>query len=138
MDGRAADSLSPLAKRLGAVAAVAAVAALIFVFSIPVCPTARILRIPCPGCGLSRATHALLTGQFAEALRLHPLVFLIVPIIGGYIAGQGFAYLVARRTWVHRVVASRWIERIMIVLMVLAVALWVARFFGAFGGPVPV
>jgi hypothetical protein len=35
------------------------------------CPVKAALGIPCPGCGLTRATLALLGGEFAAALRLH-------------------------------------------------------------------
>lgn len=36
----------------------------------------------CPGCGVLRATHALLNGQFHEAWRLNPLFVLLLPILG--------------------------------------------------------
>ena len=38
----------------------------------PVCPTALLLGIPCPGCGLTRATLALLRGDIAGALPSSP------------------------------------------------------------------
>lgn len=44
------------------------------------CPSWFAVGVPCPGCGLVRATIALATGQFAEAWRLHPLVFVVVPV----------------------------------------------------------
>jgi len=87
---------------------------------------------------LSRASRALLAGHWGEAFHLHPLVYLILPTLGVYVAGQAFSYVVSRQTWVHRAVNSQWLERAMIVLMALALALWISRFFGAFGGPVPV
>ena len=43
------------------------------------CPVWFALGVPCPGCGLVRASLALATGQLAEAGRLHPLVFVAVP-----------------------------------------------------------
>jgi hypothetical protein len=44
--------------------------------------------LQCPGCGILRATHALLNGQWAAAWRLNPLWVLLVPWVGwGGIAG---------------------------------------------------
>src|SRR5689334_14901358 len=58
------------AVRLGVV--VAALAAAVFT-EIPLCPFALVTRHPCPGCGLTRATLALLHGHLGEALGFHPL-----------------------------------------------------------------
>ncbi len=44
------------------------------------CPSWFTLGIPCPGCGLVRATLALATGHPVEAWRLHPLVFVVLPV----------------------------------------------------------
>ncbi len=35
----------------------------------------------CPGCGTSRALHALLHGQFGEAFARNPLLFFLLPIL---------------------------------------------------------
>ena len=113
-------------------------AALIGLLNLPVCPTARVLRVPCPGCGLSRAAHAIIAGRFHEAWHLHPLVFVIVPVFAGYMLGQAVVYVLPNLGWLRRALSSKWTDRSMIVLMVLAVALWIVRFFGAFGGPVAV
>lgn len=125
-------------KRSAAVVALGAAAALILLFSLPVCPTARILRVPCPGCGLSRASQSVLQGHFAEAWNLHPMVFVIVPVLGLYVLAQAVAYVFPGLPLLRRVLASKWVDRAMIAVMVLAVLLWASRFFGAFGGPVPV
>lgn len=36
----------------------------------------------CPGCGVLRATHALLHGRVMEALHLNPLFVILVPVAG--------------------------------------------------------
>ena len=42
------------------------------------CPMRRLTAIPCPGCGLTRALGVLARGHVADALTLHPLVWLVV------------------------------------------------------------
>ncbi|MHB1454354.1 MAG: DUF2752 domain-containing protein [Saccharofermentanales bacterium] len=45
------------------------------------CLLRRTIGIPCPGCGMTRATFALLRLDFAAAFTFHPLVYVIVPFI---------------------------------------------------------
>lgn len=46
------------------------------------CPIRSGLGIPCPGCGLSRATLELLHGHFEHALRIHAFAPIVVGIGG--------------------------------------------------------
>lgn len=104
-------------------------AAVVFRFS--VCPVAALLGIPCPGCGLLRATLALAQGNVAQALRFHPLVFVVVPSAFGAVVHVTSGRPVSRGVeWTLATIAT--------VLVALLVVVWVARFHGAFGGPVPV
>jgi hypothetical protein len=95
---------------------------------IPLCPFALLAGLPCPGCGLSRATLALLRGDVRTAMALHPLVLLAAPAIL-----LGVLHATSAET-------SRGRERAMATgactLLVLFVAVWLARFAGFFGGPV--
>jgi len=109
---------------------------------LPVCPSATLLGIPCPGCGLTRATLAALRGDFAGALHFHPLVFLLAPLFGALAGSAAWNYVRGplaaqsprqRSLWTHRATT---ITSSLLVALVFAV--WVARFFGAFGGPAPV
>ena len=43
------------------------------------CPIRYVTGASCPGCGMSRALVALLTGRFALAWHYHPLVYLLLP-----------------------------------------------------------
>jgi hypothetical protein len=109
----------------------------------PLCPLAGTLGVPCPGCGLTRATMALLRGDLAGALRFHPLVWLLAPLFVGFV-GVSVLELVrgpapARTARKPRI---RWNARSVTVLatflLVLSFGVWLARFAGYFGGPVPV
>ncbi|MDQ3035187.1 MAG: DUF2752 domain-containing protein [Myxococcota bacterium] len=52
------------------------------VVDFPLCPTRIFLGVPCPGCGLTRATLAMLTLDFPAMLRLHPLAPMMAPLVG--------------------------------------------------------
>ena len=51
----------------------------------PNCLIKRTLGIPCPGCGMTRATYYLFTFQFSEAFFYHPLVFLMPLIVSTFL-----------------------------------------------------
>ncbi len=65
------------------VAILAILAGTFFVITLdgPSCLLRRTVGIPCPGCGMTRATLALLRLDFAAAFAYHPLVYIIVPFI---------------------------------------------------------
>ena len=105
----------------------------------PLCPSAALLGVPCPGCGLTRATLALLHGDVHAAFRFHPLVFVLSPLFIGLMASALFGYV---RGPVQRAESrgwnTPWLARLAWLLFALVLGVWVARFFGAFGGPAPV
>lgn len=100
---------------------------------VPLCPFAITTHHPCPGCGLTRASLAILRGDFATGFAIHPFAFLATPLLGFIAAVTAWNYVRLGRLkmpWV-----SSWIFGVLFVGMV---SLWVARFFGVHGGPVPV
>ncbi|HEX7313913.1 MAG TPA: DUF2752 domain-containing protein [Pyrinomonadaceae bacterium] len=68
------------------------------------CPLKGALGIPCPGCGLTRATVSLLRGEFAAAFSLHAFAPVLLLALAAFaVAGllpaerrEAFAGLVAR------------------------------------------
>ena len=49
-------------------------------FGIRVCPFFNIFKIPCPGCGLTRAFKLLFMGKFVDSLKLNILAVIIVSV----------------------------------------------------------
>jgi len=97
------------------------------------CPLRALAGIPCPTCGMTRATSLVLRGDFAGATALHPLVWLVVPVIAAFVLVEAAGYA-RTRTWA----TYRRVPGMRAVMLATAAALfvvWVARFFGAFGGP---
>ncbi|MCL2824196.1 MAG: DUF2752 domain-containing protein [Polyangiaceae bacterium] len=87
---------------------------------------------------MTRATLAALHGDFATAYKLHPLAFIVVPLFGTYAAANLFAYIRYGVSNVDSYLKGKLIDAGMMLLIIAMLGLWISRFFGAFGGPVPV
>ncbi len=99
------------------------------------CPLRTIVGVPCPGCGMTRAARLVLHGDFAGATRMHPLWMVVLPALAVLAVAEGVGFARHRRWGVA--IESAWTRRVGTVLLIALVVVWVARFFGAFGGPVP-
>lgn len=123
------------------VMAVAAVLALSVVYDFPFCPFAALTGVPCPGCGLGRATLALLHGHVHEALRFHPLVLVVLPALALVAASQhraGRDVLPSIRG-AAETRARAWLAAGAGVLLLAALfVVWAIRLAGGLGGPAPV
>ncbi len=107
------------------------------VAGVVLCPLRNATGVPCPGCGLTRATWAVLRGDWAEAARLHPLVFVLSPLVAwvwGGVAWRAAGLPVRLRR--GSPAARRWRRRGLWGLLVASLVVWVLRFAGWFGGPV--
>lgn len=128
---------SPFA-RAARVAGIGGAFLLLATSNIQLCMFARITHHPCPGCGLTRATLALLHGHVLEALQFHPLSLLISPLVILFVAYKSWLYVVKGRWWETNQRRGQWGTRASTALVFLTIAVWIARFFGFLGGPVPV
>jgi hypothetical protein len=97
---------------------------------VAICPMAGVLGVPCPSCGLTRASMALLGGDWRRAFAIHPGV---APVLV-YLA----AAAVTVNVWRRSPRLTRWFVALGFALIACLTLLWVARFLGHFGGPVPV
>jgi hypothetical protein len=105
---------------------------------LPLCPFAFFTQHPCPGCGLTRATLALARGHLCEAVRFHPLSPIVAPMVVTALAYNALIYVREGRSAAAEGLRHRRLTWLSLVLFVALVLVWIARFFGAFGGPVPV
>ncbi len=94
-----------------------------------------VLHIPCPSCGLTRATRLALGGHFSAATHMHPLWFVVLPYLA-VVGAMQFRHQLKYGQLMPR--APRWVGLAGAALIVLLVGVWISRFFGAFGGPVPI
>jgi hypothetical protein len=125
--------------RATAIGAPTLLAALLLLRSPPRCPLARHFHVPCPGCGLTRAARFLFAGDFPASLRLQPLLVPLMLAVGSLGIGMVVATLVRGSPGgMVDTRAGRLVLGFAVVVMVLTIALWIARFAGFFGGPVPV
>lgn len=118
-------------------ALVAAGAVLVLSSGLFVCPLALVAHQPCPACGLTRASLAVLSLDFRRAASLHPLVFVVLPLLGAWAVSAAHAYVTTGRA-LPSPRAGRAFGYAFPLLFALLLVVWVARFFGHFGGPVPV
>ena len=67
----------------------------------PLCPLHTLTGLPCPTCGMTRATNALLHGHPFEALAWNPLLTLVL-------AGTAFYILYAAVVVIGKLPRLRW------------------------------
>jgi hypothetical protein len=129
--------LGPMARRAARVILIVSPIVGLIVARVPICMFARVTHHPCPGCGLTRATFALLHGHLGESLSFHPLAIVISPLLVAYVTYNSVSYVITGR-WSSPGRIDRVTTKGSMALIVIMLAVWLARFFGAFGGPVPV
>lgn len=87
---------------------------------------------------MGRATRALVRGDVIQALRLHPLSIVVLPWLGWAIGVPLLGYVIRGSAWDPAVGSSKWFDFGAAALLALLFGVWIARFLGAFGGPVQV
>lgn len=103
------------------------------------CTFAQIFHVPCPGCGSTRSSLALIRGDLEGVLRFNPFGPIMAVLLGA-LAVQALASMLAhgdlRNVGEGR--AGLVMKRGILAVAALEVFLWISRFFGVLGGPVPV
>ncbi|MDB5216292.1 MAG: hypothetical protein JWO86_4219 [Myxococcaceae bacterium] len=98
------------------------------------CPVLLVAGVPCPTCGVTRAFLLALHGDVAGAMRMHPLMWLAVPVTLLFFGAELLGYARTRAWGSSRRIPYS--NVLMLGTAVLLFALWIARFAGYFGGPV--
>ncbi len=102
------------------------------------CPLATLFHVPCPTCGATRATWALLRLD-GHGVLLNPFAPVLLALLGAFAAR--LAFVVARDGHARgfdEAPLVRFLLHVLLLVFGMATALWGARFFGVLGGPVPV
>lgn len=83
--------------------------------SITVCPSKLLYQIPCPGCGVTRATLLLLKGHFIDAVTLNPncllssLFVCLYPVVGICCLLFKHSYIADCYEFLNRVLSNKYI-----------------------------
>jgi len=82
---------------------------------------------------MTSAARAMLRLHFADASHIHPLALVVIPFVAVLVAVELAGYVVTGHfgVWTNK-------SAVRITGLVMCTALfvvWIARFFGAFGGP---
>lgn len=108
--------------------------AIAYLLQVPICPIALTSRQPCPGCGLTRAGVALAQGDLALAQRLNPLAIVVVPLTLAFFLFGVTTYIADGRSRM----GHPWIKIAGLTAIAALWVVWGLRWFGCFGGPVPI
>ncbi len=99
----------------------------------PLCPTRLGIGVPCPGCGLTRATIAALQFDLHGLWHFHPLAPILTPIVGwNFVKPILLAHGWIKQSWVDRI--PRAPQAFWWVLGIAMLVLWIGRLLGYFGG----
>ncbi|MDE5980706.1 MAG: DUF2752 domain-containing protein [Bacteroidaceae bacterium] len=99
--------------------------------AITVCPSKLVYHIPCPGCGVTRASLLFLKGQFLNAVRLNPnclaaIFFLFAyPVIAFYSLLTRHSYIADTWEWGLGMLKKKWGLG---VFLLCEAAIWIHNF----------
>lgn len=104
------------------------IASLLALVPYPTCLLRLVLGIPCPACGLTRATLALARLDVDAAIHFHPLS---IPLACVAVVTGVLAFLANDATW------RRWVPFVCGSTGLALAVVWALRMVGWLGGPVP-
>ena len=87
---------------------------------------------------MTRAVYAACRGDFVASFRHHPLAMFIVPLVVVVMTRNAIGFVRDGRWGEGEASQHPLVTWGAAVLLAALIALWIARFFGALGGPEPV
>lgn len=112
---------------LSACAAALACAGALFLYfmgpgNIPlICVFHEVTGLYCPGCGAGRACYSILHGQFLEAFCYNPLMTVLLPLIGLYIAARMVDWVVTGGNHIDRKINVKFLTWVLVIVVVYGV-----------------
>lgn len=89
----------------------------------PGCFFRRLTSLECPGCGMTRATYAVLHGNFAEAFRLNPVGIILFPLAMFGLSLEVLGWVRGKEEY-PRLRAGKWGS---IILAAVLIIWWIVR-----------
>jgi hypothetical protein len=86
----------------------------------PRCPVYALLHIQCPGCGITRALAALLSGRIHEAFHLDPLAIIGMPFLLLFL-GKCYVNAVRAQEFVFPDFPQAWLRVCLAVIVVFTI-----------------
>ena len=75
----------------------------------------------CPGCGAGRACFSILHGKFFYAFCYNPLLVILLPFAGGYIAARGIDWAVTGGNHIDRKISIKLLLAVLIIILVYGI-----------------
>ena len=75
----------------------------------------------CPGCGAGRACFSILHGKFFDAFCYNPLLVILLPFTGGYIAARGIDWAVTGGNHIDGKISIKLLLAVLIIILVYGI-----------------
>ena len=75
----------------------------------------------CPGCGAGRACFSILHGKFFDAFCYNPLLVILLPFAGGYIAARGIDWAVTGGNHIDGKISIKLLLAVLIIILIYGI-----------------
>lgn len=86
-----------------------------------ICVFHEVTGLYCPGCGAGRACYSILHGQFLEAFCYNPLMTVLLPLLGLYIAARMVDWVVTGGNHIDRKINVKFLTWVLVIVVVYGV-----------------